>query len=201
MSVGWSELSLSSIYWQVTFEPSNFVGTLTSTDADASVPPFLLPNFSEFTSSIFTSSLIYPLYVTAASILVLLLHVIGNTPPVRKLFRRPNVSVEEPPAHAQSESFVQEIKLHIREHGGAVIYAYMVARLIGTLALLGLSIVTLVLDEFKRVGRQEDVVTFGKWGKKYPNKKYGTRFSNREWLEAGLCLTFVRLQSILFLCL
>jgi len=120
-----------------------------------------------------------------------LLHVIGNTPPVRKLFRRPNVNVEEPPAHAQSESFVQEIKLHIREHGGAVIYAYMVARLIGTLALLGLSIVTLVLDEFKRVGRQEDVVTFGKWGKKYPNKKYGTRFSNREWLEAGLCLTFL----------
>ncbi|KAE9385996.1 hypothetical protein BT96DRAFT_960666 [Gymnopus androsaceus JB14] len=173
--VGWSELSLSSIYWQVIFDPSNSVGTLTSTDADA----------------IFTSSLIYPLYVTAASILVLLLHVIGNTPPVRKLFRRPNVSVEEPPAHAQSESFVQEIKLHIREHGGAVIYAYMVARLIGTLALLGLSIVTLVLDEFKRVGRQEDVVTFGKWGKKYPNKKYGTRFSNREWLEAGLCLTFL----------
>lgn len=71
----------------------------------------------------------------------------------------------------------------------------MVARLVGTLALLCLSIATLSLDEFERAGSQDggDADILGKWGNKYPANRYGTQFSNREWLEAGMCLTFVRL--------
>ncbi|KAJ3833329.1 hypothetical protein F5878DRAFT_646030 [Lentinula raphanica] len=102
-------------------------------------------------------------------------------------------------------SFIQELKLHVGSLGGPVIYAFMLARLIGSLALLGLSIATLMLEleEVHRaevdpkssqlLGQLEDfVIAFGKWGKKHPKNKYGTISTKQEWLEAAMCLTFVR---------
>ncbi|KAF9066068.1 hypothetical protein BDP27DRAFT_1424214 [Rhodocollybia butyracea] len=166
---------------QTIFDPSYFLGTLAN----------------KGTHRVFTSPLIIPLYFSAASILVLLLHVIGSFKTTQKLLRRPVTITEEPIARPQSESILQDIKGHIRAHGGFRMYAYMITRLIGTLALLGLSISTLLLDELERVGSQElsvedDVVNeLGKWGKKHPKKKHGYRFSRHEWLEAAMCLTFL----------
>ncbi|KAE9395907.1 P-loop containing nucleoside triphosphate hydrolase protein [Gymnopus androsaceus JB14] len=157
MSVEWSELSLSS-------------------------QTVLNTGFSPAHS-------VYPLYATVASTLVLLLHVIADTIHVRKLFRRPNVGIasEELSAHTQAESLVQGIKVHIGKHGGAIIFACMVARLVGTLALLCLSIATLILDEFERAGSQDggDADILGKWGNKYPTNRYSTQFSNRRMLYAS----------------
>ena len=67
------------------------------------------------------------------------------------------------------------------------------ARLAGSLVLLGLSIISLVIDEVKKSGPQDqdDASITGKWGRKHPKPRYGAHFSKREWLEAAVCLTFV----------
>ncbi|KAJ4476620.1 hypothetical protein J3R30DRAFT_3759412 [Lentinula aciculospora] len=147
-----------------------------------------------------TNSLVIPLCFAAVSALFLLLHLIGNSQPFRKLFRQPVISLEEFTAQVQPDNIVQELNAHIRSSGGPVIYVYMLARLIGSLALLGLSVTTLILDEVRRTGGQSlepigeeegDADALGKWGKRHPKKKYGTHYTKREWLEAAMCLTFL----------
>lgn len=155
-------------------------------------------------SSVYTNSLIIPLCFAAASILGFVIHLIARVEPVRRLFRRngtvPNSEESAAPVHP--ENLVQELNAHIGSHGGPLIYTHMLIRLVGTLALLGLSITSLILDEVRRNGKQglellegqEDIVdSLGKWGKKHPKKKYGTHYTKREWLEAAMCLTFVRI--------
>ncbi|KIK71390.1 hypothetical protein GYMLUDRAFT_254610 [Collybiopsis luxurians FD-317 M1] len=185
MNIGWSELSASSLNSQTVFDKINLVALIDK---------------SPSRTAIFTSTLIIPLYFAAASVLVFLVHIIADTSSARKLFRRQqSINAEEPVwNYAQPENLVQEVKIHVAEHGGPVIYMYMIFRLLGSLTLLGLSITSLVFDEIERVGTQEELggaedtfETLGKWGKKHPKNKYGTHFSKREWLEAAMSLTFL----------
>ncbi|KAF8832671.1 hypothetical protein HHX47_DHR1001791 [Lentinula edodes] len=164
--------------------------------------PDSLVNINTSLSAVYTNSLIIPLCVSAASILGFVIHLIARVEPVRRLFRRigtvPNS--EESAAPVQPENLIQELNAHVGSRGGPIIYVYMLIRLVGTLALLGLSITSLILDEVRRNGKQglellegqEDIVdSLGKWGKKHPKKKYGTHYTKREWLEAAMCLTFL----------
>ncbi|KAJ3801154.1 hypothetical protein GGU11DRAFT_770568 [Lentinula aff. detonsa] len=182
MNVGALELSAPIMGSQTILDPGVFVEASVSSRA------------------VYTNLLILPLYFSAASTLTLLFHLISNSKAARKLFGRPVTSSEEPVAELQPDSLIQELKLHVESLGGSAIYAYILARLIGTLALLGLSITTLILDEVHRAGNQslqlpreeEDVAdALGKWGKKHPKNKYGTHYAEREWLEAAMCLTFL----------
>ncbi|KAJ3772853.1 hypothetical protein FB446DRAFT_788322 [Lentinula raphanica] len=185
-------------------EKSELVGQITSSQLILDPGKFVEVSKSA-DAGIFTNSLIIPLYIAAFSILLLLVHLIANSKPVRKLFRSLGPSSEEvvPEVHTPA-SFIQELKLHVGSLGGPVIYTFMLARLIGSLALLGLSIATLMLEleEVHRaevdpkssqlLGQLEDfVIAFGKWGKKHPKNKYGTISTKQEWLEAAMCLTFL----------
>ncbi|KAJ3760576.1 hypothetical protein EV360DRAFT_81041 [Lentinula raphanica] len=185
MNVEKAELVGQSTGSQVILDPGNFIQVSKSANV-----------------GIFTNSLIIPLYIAAFSILILLVHLIANSKPARKLFRRSGTSSEEAVVpELQPDSLIQELKLHVGSLGGPAIYAFILARLIGSLALLGLSVTTLVLEEVHReevdqssqlLGQEGDVVdTFGKWGKKHPKKKSDTHFTKREWLEAAMCLTFL----------
>ncbi|KAJ3985397.1 hypothetical protein F5890DRAFT_1510435 [Lentinula detonsa] len=182
MDVGASELSAPIMGSQTILDPVVFVEASVSSRA------------------VYTNLLILPLYFSAASTLTLLIHLISNSKAARKLLGRPVPSSEEPAAELQPDSLIQELKLHVESLGGPSIYAYILARLIGTLALLGLSITTLILDEVHRAENQslqlprkeKDVAdALGKWGKKHPKNKYGTHYAKREWLEAAMCLTFL----------
>ncbi|KAJ3718421.1 hypothetical protein C8R42DRAFT_723772 [Lentinula raphanica] len=187
MNVEKAELVGQSTGSQVILDPGNFIQVSKSANVN---------------SGIFTNSLIIPLYIAAFSILIFLVHLLANSKPARKLFRRSGTSSEEAVVpELQPDSLIQELKLHVGSLGGPAIYAFILARLIGSLALLGLSITTLVLEEVHReevdqssqlLGQEGDVVdTFGKWGKKHPKKKSDTHFTKREWLEAAMCLTFL----------
>ncbi|KAJ3890944.1 hypothetical protein GG344DRAFT_77404 [Lentinula edodes] len=164
--------------------------------------PDSLVNITTSLSAVYTNSLIIPLCFAAASVLGFVIHLIARVELVRRLFRRNRIvpNSEESAAPVHPENLVQELNAHIGSHGGPLIYTHMLIRLVGTLALLGLSITSLILDEVRRNGKQglellegqEDIVdSLGKWGKNHPKKKYGTHYTKREWLEAAMCLTFL----------
>ncbi|KAF5338427.1 hypothetical protein D9758_012247 [Tetrapyrgos nigripes] len=142
---------------------------------------------------VYTNTILIPLYCAAISVVALLLHIVFVSKPVQRWFGK-NSDESEPqaaiPLHA---SLVGEVREHIKEHGGLVIFWYMLARLAGSLVLLGLSITSLVIDEVKRSGPQDqdDASIMGKWGRKHPRRRYGAHFSKREWLEAAMSLTYL----------
>ncbi|THU88444.1 P-loop containing nucleoside triphosphate hydrolase protein [Dendrothele bispora CBS 962.96] len=149
----------------------------------------LAQSLTKESTTVFANTLLIPLYVVAASVLFLLLHIVLVSRMVRKWLGR--ASHEEPvQTPPMPVGLAAEVKEHVEEHGGPVIYAYMLARLLGSLALLGLSITSLVIDEIKKLDVQsEDEVSIA--GKKGRRRRYGTQFSKREWLEAAMCLTFL----------
>ncbi|KAK0480768.1 hypothetical protein IW261DRAFT_1474488 [Armillaria novae-zelandiae] len=141
-----------------------------------------------------TDSFIIPLYVASVSAVVFLLQIVFSSRRVRRLFQRSTVAPtadEEPQPDpepvVQPAGYFQDLKEHVSQSGGARIFTYRVLRLVGCLALLGLSITTLVLDV-----EENELTTSGKWGKKHKKKPRGDRWLKpREWLAASLCLTFL----------
>ena len=57
---------------------------------------------------------------------------------------------------------VTEVKAHISHHGGGVIFAFKLVRLVACLALLGLSIASLALTEARKSEAGQASI-FGKW--------------------------------------
>lgn len=120
--------------------------------------------------------------------------------PARKLFSRvlstkTEETLPEPEQAIPAAGFFAEAREHIAIHGGPVIFAHMLARLVGCLALLGLTITTLILDERNKSEADEIGVT-GKWGKKPKNKRgRSPAFSTDEWLQVAMCITYVHIFS------
>ncbi|KAI4529011.1 P-loop containing nucleoside triphosphate hydrolase protein [Schizophyllum commune Loenen D] len=150
--------------------------------------------------SVWTDPRIIPAYVALASAVLLVLHAIVASRPAQRMWARlRNVEFEEPveePLTVQPASFWSEFKLHVASHGGWTIYAFKVARLIGTLVLLGLSIASFFIDEARRVGTTDledevDVLGKGKWGKKHKHRKQHAHFTKREWLELAMSMTYL----------
>lgn len=93
-----------------------------------------------------SNTLTYPVYIAAASSLILLLHVALAWRPIKRLY------VHLTPLWALSnsyDSFEEEPDGQLsrsERNGGSVIYAYKLARVIGCFALFGLSLETRELD-------------------------------------------------------
>ncbi|PBK77153.1 hypothetical protein ARMSODRAFT_949046 [Armillaria solidipes] len=147
-------------------------------------------------AAIYTDNLIVPAYVAAASAALLILHILLSWTPVRRFISRSQKNKKFPDNNrelqptTQSFGILAEVREHVALHGGPTIFFYMVFRFLSSLALLGLSAASLVLDERDRI--HDNVGLYGKWGKKHKGKKEHSRaFTNEEWLEASLCLTFL----------
>ncbi|KAJ7449230.1 hypothetical protein FB451DRAFT_754458 [Mycena latifolia] len=100
-------------------------------------------------ASPWSNTLILPLYIGAASIVTLFLHLLWESKPGLKL--RASYFRDEPPSHDPTDGhgtrFDQSTAGYIARHGGNTIFALKTARLLGCLVLLGLSTAALVLDE------------------------------------------------------
>lgn len=104
-------------------------------------PSTKLPNRANvFFHSIWRDMLMIPAYAAAVSIVALFLHLLLTLKPAKSLATRTfsaNETVEE-------EISPVEEKSHVEQLGGSVIFGFLVARLLSSLTLLGLSVATLV---------------------------------------------------------
>ncbi|KAJ8594877.1 hypothetical protein M405DRAFT_759938 [Rhizopogon salebrosus TDB-379] len=146
-------------------------------------------------NAVWYSTLMIPAYVAAASAFFLLLHLIILSKPVKKVwshFIPPSRTDEEPSAFSEEPStvhgFFSEAKAFISRHGGLAIFAYKLARFIGCLVFLALSLATFILEE-----REEHSVEAGKASgrkhRKYRHPDGYIPFSRAEWLQFALCMT------------
>ncbi|KAG1747913.1 uncharacterized protein EDB91DRAFT_1245381 [Suillus paluster] len=137
-----------------------------------------------------------PAYVAAASALLLLLHLITLSKPVKKLWShfRPLKTEEEPSIFFDeptiADGFFSEAKVFISQHGGLVIFAYKFARFIGCLVFLGLSLATFILDEREEHATEANEL-LGRKHRKARHPDGYIPFSRTEWLQFVLCMTAV----------
>ncbi|KAG1889339.1 hypothetical protein F4604DRAFT_1711826 [Suillus subluteus] len=145
-------------------------------------------------NAVWYSTLMIPAYFAAASALLLLLHLITLSKPVKKLWSRflPPKTEEEPSLFFDeptiADGFFSEAKVFISRHGGWVIFAYKFARFIGCLAFLGLSLATFILDEREERATGANKLSKGKHRRPHPSDGY-IPFSRAEWLQFALCMT------------
>lgn len=121
-----------------------------------------------------SDSLALPLYVVTASVVVLVSQLLWHSSPGLKLRATWFKSVPEEPEYAPE---THSIAAHIENHGGRSIFVFKAARLVGCLALLSLSLVSLVLE------KEDEQETEG--------------FAHpRRSRQAALCATYVRVLSL-----
>jgi hypothetical protein len=110
-----------------------------------------------------TDTLIVPAVVAAASTVLLLLHLFLVSVWGRKLraflFKTSESEVVDPVPTIQPVGLVAEVKEHVAQHGGVVIFTFKLVRLVACLTLLGLSIASLAITE----ARKSEASVFGKW--------------------------------------
>jgi hypothetical protein len=134
----------------------------------------------------------------------LLLHIVLLSKPTRRLHSRlfrsnaplDDLGLNEQTPQSSAAGFLSEAKEYVAKHGGATIFAYKTARLVGCLALLGLSLATLILVDSgdPEVGYS----TMGKhWGKKKKkhHKHHHGPLSSDELLQVFVVLDFVGVRS------
>ncbi|KAJ7847132.1 hypothetical protein B0H14DRAFT_3676972 [Mycena olivaceomarginata] len=93
--------------------------------------------------SFWSDSFTFFLYVASASIVVLLSHLLWESGPGLKLRARYFKALSTQPEYTSETT---SIAGHAEAHGGTTIFAYKVARLLGCLVLLSLSLVSVALD-------------------------------------------------------
>ncbi|KAG7450174.1 P-loop containing nucleoside triphosphate hydrolase protein [Guyanagaster necrorhizus] len=133
--------------------------------------------------AIYTDNLIVPVCIATASAAILIFHALLSWRPVRQfILRLWNSKTSSPENNEQlqltnqSHGILAQVREHVAFHGGPSIFFYMVFRLLGSLALFGLSTVALVPGE--RGGTHE-------------KKEHSLAFTNKEWLQVSSCLTFL----------
>lgn len=94
------------------------------------------------------------------------------------------------PSTSPHAGIIGDIKTHISSIGGPVIFAYKFLRLVSCVVLLGLTITTLIVDEWDRE------TSFLNALKKKSKEKKGASsdaaaFTKAEWLQVALALTYV----------
>ncbi|KAJ6574743.1 P-loop containing nucleoside triphosphate hydrolase protein [Mycena capillaripes] len=116
-------------------------------------------------------TLVVPAILASASAVLLLLHLFLASVWGRKLrafvFRTSEPEVEDPTPAVHPAGLVAEVKEHVTEHGGAVIFTFKLVRLVSCIALLGLSIASLAITEANNPA-----------------------LSVTEWLQVAICMTF-----------
>ncbi|KAJ7501621.1 hypothetical protein B0H11DRAFT_2275231 [Mycena galericulata] len=124
---------------------------------------------------VWTGTFVVPAVIAAASVGLLLVHLFCASAWGRKLRvfvfknaeRDGTDTVPALPVSAAPEN-------HVANHGGLVIFAFELVRVVACLALLGLSIASVALTE-----------THGEWGKTLENS-----LSVTEWLQVAICTSF-----------
>lgn len=100
------------------------------------------------------------------------------------------------PVASPHEGIISDVKVHIVSQGGSTVFAYKIARLLGCLTLVALTIVSTVLSDYSKDAWSGDAfeTSFkkkkGKGRRKKP--KDSSDFSVAEWLQISLCLAYVR---------
>ena len=141
-----------------------------------------------------------PAYCASVSAVVLILHLVLLSSPAQNIWARvvrrsddlqPATSPETG-ANIHAGGLSSDAKAFVSQHGGPIIFGYKVARFVGCLALLGLSLATFILEE-----REEH--TLGAldkhWGGKRPKHRASDDqplFSRAEWHQFALCMASVR---------
>ncbi|KAJ6519437.1 hypothetical protein C8R45DRAFT_1066135 [Mycena sanguinolenta] len=156
----------------------------------------LVSLFNAKTGTVWEDTLIVPSVVAAASATFLLVHLFLASAWGHKLrslvstTSEPDTEVADPVPAIRPVGFVAEVKEHIAHHGGEVIFAFKLVRLVACLGLLGLSIASLAITEAHKSETGQASI-FGKWGKKHPKKKHdSSALSVTEWLQLAMCMTF-----------
>ncbi|KAJ7293178.1 hypothetical protein C8J57DRAFT_1703993 [Mycena rebaudengoi] len=167
------------------------------TGLDPSVADRVVLLFSKTSHAVlWEDTLIIPAAVAALSATFLIVHLLWTSVWGRKLraffSKSPQTEVSPgavPPVYPIG--WVAEVKDHVQQQGGAVIFTFKLARLLACLALLGLSLASLALTETheSETGR---IGVLGKWGKKHPKKEKRPRseISLTEWLQMAMCATY-----------
>ncbi|KAJ7814135.1 P-loop containing nucleoside triphosphate hydrolase protein [Mycena olivaceomarginata] len=155
-----------------------------------SVAP-LVSLFTAKSHTIWQDTLIVPSIAAGVSIVLLLVHLFLASVWGRKLrafvFKTAEPEIADPLPAVQPVGLVAEVKEHVAQHGGGVIFTFKLVRLVACLSLLGLSITSLAITE----AQKSESSIFGKWGKKHPKKKHDkSAISVTEWLQLALCMTF-----------
>ncbi|KAJ7785936.1 hypothetical protein B0H16DRAFT_1681200 [Mycena metata] len=137
-------------------------------------------------------SLVLPALVGALSTALLLLHLFLASAWGRKLrafvSRTSESEVVDPAPSVRPVGVAAEVRQHVAEQGGSVIFAFKLVRVAACLTLLGLSIASFAITETRKPGTS----IFGKWGKKHPKKTKPETLtlSTAEWLQLAMCMTF-----------
>ncbi|KAL0950661.1 hypothetical protein HGRIS_007447 [Hohenbuehelia grisea] len=160
-------------------------------------------------ATLWMDSLLIPAYAAALSFAGLLAHSAYLT------YRAPNSDEideeDEEGDHRDSQEnaengsageatgIIAEIRAHAHFHGGITIFAYKIARLLGCLALLGLTATYLILDEIELEDTQNHVSKplwssfvdlFVKPKKNKGRKKLASKLTQQQWLLFTLCLAY-----------
>ncbi|KAH7918845.1 hypothetical protein BV22DRAFT_1100101 [Leucogyrophana mollusca] len=148
--------------------------------------------------AVWLSSLMIPAYIAGVSTVVLTLHLILLSSPAQNIWARVVRRSDGPQSATSPETGadiyaggLSDAKAFVSQHGGPIIFGYKVARFVGCLALLGLSLATFLLEE-----REEH--TLGAldkhWGDKRPKHCASDDqplFSRAEWHQFALCMASV----------
>ncbi|KAG6808744.1 hypothetical protein H0H92_003040, partial [Tricholoma furcatifolium] len=107
---------------------------------------------------LFSDTRVLPSLIAASSALVIVVQLLLNSNVFRThIYSDPTMAEEEDSAPAQELS---GIRGHIFRHGGNTIFAYRVARLLGSSVLVGLSLYGLVGNRYGRVLDKQGVLEF-----------------------------------------
>ena len=151
--------------------------------------------------SLWVHPLLIPPYAALASILVLILHIIFSSGPIRALRPRISTTAEDTStageynARSTRTGLVSAVKDHVERSGGSVIFGFHLSRLVLVLSLLVLSILCFLQEEGQHAadsGLGPLGKHWGKWRKrKHRNGGDGGSLSKREWLDLAACLNYV----------
>ncbi|PVG02126.1 hypothetical protein CPB86DRAFT_772767 [Serendipita vermifera] len=158
---------------------------------------FRQPVFDGKKSSLWSSTLMLPVYLACVSLVVVLLHVIVLVTPLKK-YILPHSRSSQTVLHSDPDpptGFMGSIKANIKSNGGLTLWLYKVLRLLGCLALTGVSVAAAVLAS------EDTLHTNGKhWGKKGRRRhRHKHKFSAYEWIQIALVAVYMY-TSVLALC-
>ncbi|KAH9972688.1 hypothetical protein BJV74DRAFT_879749 [Russula compacta] len=148
-----------------------------------------------------------PSYFVLVSIIILTLQIIFSSKQFRRHHRGISatvqdagiVTVDESSSSSTQADLVSAVKNHVRRSGGSFIFLFQLSRLLLVLALLCLSIFSFLQKEEQQnvnfCGGPDPLDTGKYWGnlKKHKDKHRhdGGSFTEREWLDLALCLTYL----------
>ncbi|KII86823.1 hypothetical protein PLICRDRAFT_700101 [Plicaturopsis crispa FD-325 SS-3] len=135
------------------------------------------------TREFWTNSLVFPAYVAGASAILVLSQLIVTSKPAQKLLAfisPPKREIVEDDIYDYTPRIRTETGLfatakeHVGHYGGPTIFAFMAVRFLGCIALLCLSLATLILDETQH----------------HENSDGKRVFKKSEWLLAATCISY-----------